>query len=735
MLLIENIPDELSGLYRETNESPPEIVLASDLDAHGNIGRSWLIANAEKILVFPGNGQFGNAIHEIQISNLIEVKTISYVGSSAIEVVTKQGEGQQLIQYSIVHADKFGSAAKWLNQRVKGEEPTPVTEEGPTICSRCGMRIPDGSKVCPRCIRPKEVLVRLVEYLRPHQLLIFSIFLGMVVSAGISLVPPYLTKYLIDDVLASQKYGLLLWTILALLVMQLLSTGMSIVNNRISAQLGARITYDIRGQLYEMIQLKSLAFFDKHKIGALISRVTRDTAELHELLAFQIPQLVVIFLKLIGIGGVMLYLDWQLTLLTLLPTPIIIFITRKTWKIFRAMFHTIWHRRAQLSAVLNDSLAGIRVVKGFAQESRQLKRFSDKSTASYQADLRLEVAFAAMWPGLSFIWGLGPLIIWYFGGRSVMAGEHTLGTLMAFIGYLAMFYGPLEFLTRIWTWVTRSISASERIFEILDEPAEVNQEQTVTPLPDINGKVEFRNVTFGYNKYTPVLHDISFTVEPGEMIGFVGHSGAGKTTLTNLICRFYKVDEGQMLIDGEDINSIDLKDLRHQIGIVLQDPFLFDGTIAENIGYAKPGATLEEIILAAQTANAHDFIVNLPDGYDTNVGERGDRLSGGERQRISIARAVLHNPRILILDEATSMVDAETEKKIQEALARLVQGRTTFAIAHRLSTLRNADRLIVLEKGKLVEIGTHTELLKKKGIYHNLVKIQSEMSKMKAVDG
>lgn len=734
MLLIEKMPDELSGMYHEMNGNlSPEIALASDLDVQGNIGESWLIANAEKIAVFASNGSFDKPNRVLHIRDLVEVKTIPLVGSSILEATTNQGEGVPLIQYSNVHADKFGSAAKWLNQRVNGEEPTPVTEEGAKFCSSCGMRIPDGSRVCPRCVKPQEVLLRLMDYLRPHRILILVIFLGMFVSALISLIPPYLSKYLIDDVLPSKEYSLLAWTILAMVSMQALSLGMNILNGRTSAKLGARITYEIRGQLYEMIQLKSLAFFDKHKIGALMSRVNRDTAELHELLAFEIPQLMVISLKLIGIGGVMLYMDWQLTLLAIIPAPIITYITRKTWKKFRAMFHSIWHRRAQLGAVLNDSLAGIRVVKGFAQESRQLQRFNTKSNALYRANLRLEKNWATMLPGISFIWGLGPMIIWYFGGRSIMRGELTLGTLVAFIGYLAMFYGPLEFLTRIWTYITRSFSAAERIFEILDEPAEVSEEDQSRPIPEIKGAVEFRNVTFGYDKYMPVLHEINFKVEPGEMIGFVGHSGAGKTTLTNLICRFYKTDEGQIFIDDTDINSIDLKDLRRQIGIVLQDPFLFDGTIAENIGYAKPGVTLEEIILAAQTANAHDFIVNMPDGYDTFVGERGERLSGGERQRISIARAVLHNPRILILDEATSMVDAETEKKIQEALARLVKGRTTFAIAHRLSTLRNADRLIVLEKGKLVEKGTHSQLLKKKGIYYKLVKIQSEMSKMKAV--
>jgi len=318
--------------------------------------------------------------------------------------------------------------------------------------------------------------------------------------------------------------------------------------------------------------------------------------------------------------------------------------------------------------------------------------------------------------------------VWYVGGRQVLGGDITLGTLMTFLAYLATFYGPLQFLSRIADYLARSLTSSERVFEILDSDPDVKDADDAAVMPKIAGHVEFRDVTFGYEPHKPVLKNLALDVKPGEMIGLVGRSGAGKSTTINLICRMFDVNQGAILVDGVDIRNIRQKDLRSQIGIVLQDTFLFNGTIAENIGYAKPGASPEDIMAAAKAANAHDFIVRKTEGYDTRVGERGQLLSGGERQRVAIARAILHNPRILILDEATASVDSDTEKQIQEAIARMIRGRTTFAIAHRLSTLRHANRLVLLKEGEVAEMGTHAELLEKKGEFYRLVEMQKELS-------
>jgi ATP-binding cassette subfamily B protein len=478
----------------------------------------------------------------------------------------------------------------------------------------------------------------------------------------------------------------------------------------------------------------SLRFFDKRPTGTLIARVTRDTESLENVILEGAQFFVSNILVLAGIGIVLFTMNWRLTLLILIPVPVVALLSRWFWERIHRVWHRYWHSRQQLTGALSDSLSGIRVVRAFAQEPQEVARFGAQSRSLFDTELRAERTWATFFPIMSFLIGTGGVIVWYVGGRQIVAGERmTLGMLTAFIAYLGMFYGPLQFLSRLADYLARSLAAAQRVFEILDHAPDVPDAADAAPLPRIEGRVEFRQVTFGYDAHKPVLQQFALDVRAGEMIGLVGHSGAGKSTAINLLCRFYDPQEGEVRIDGVDVRRIAQHDLRSQIGVVLQDTFLFNGTVAENIGYAKPGASREEIMAAAKTANAHDFIVQKPDGYDTAVGERGQALSAGERQRVAIARAVLHNPRILILDEATSSVDTDTERQIQEAIARLTRGRTTFAIAHRLSTLRNADRLVVLKNGKIEEVGTHDELLAGKGEFHRLVQMQMDMSRIQAV--
>jgi ATP-binding cassette subfamily B protein len=390
-----------------------------------------------------------------------------------------------------------------------------------------------------------------------------------------------------------------------------------------------------------------------------------------------------------------------------------------------------------MSAQANDCISGMRVVKAFSQELQEVAKFETRSFAFNIAWYKADGLWATAMPIITFVTTLGTFLVWFFGGRNVLTGASglTIGTLVVFITYLSMFYGPLQMLTRLADFLNRAFTAAQRLFEVMDTDQEVYDDPNAQALPDPAGAFEFRKVQFAYVPDKPVLKGIDVDVKSGEMIGLVGRSGVGKTTMINLICRFYDVEEGAILLDGVDLRKLKLRDLRRHIGIVPQEPYLFHGTIYENIAYAKPGATKAQVIRAAIAANAHGFVMRQPDGYDTRVGERGAQLSGGERQRIAIARALLHDPKILILDEATSSVDTETEELIQEALGRLVKGRTTFAIAHRLSTLRNADRLLVLEEGKVAEFGTHEELMSRKGVYQNLVEMQSKISAATAVSG
>ena len=396
------------------------------------------------------------------------------------------------------------------------------------------------------------------------------------------------------------------------------------------------------------------------------------------------------------------------------------------------VFRVLWKRYANISTLLASTIPGVRVVKAFARERHEVSRFNEYTYQVLHGEMNAAKLYTLYRPIMGFIVFSGSILIWFVGGQQIFNGELTLGGLFMFQSYMYRFFGPVQTLCHMNERFVRAATSADRVFEILDTPPSVADKKDAVALEKVQGTVEFKDVYFSYDTEKNALNGVSFHAEAGEMIGLVGHSGAGKSTLINLITRFYDASDGTIEIDGHNIQDIKVKALRQQVGVVLQDPFLFQGTIAENIGYSKPGATRHEIVAAAKAANAHDFIIKFPDGYDTMVGERGARVSGGERQRISIARAILKNPRILILDEATSSVDTETESKIQEALERLVRGRTVFAIAHRLSTLKYADRLVVLKDGEVDEIGTHEELLAKEGTYAGLCSKQTELSKIRA---
>lgn len=720
-------------------EEPVRLCVEADLHPDGSFGQEWLAITQSRIVVFSRDGKEVRKRWELPLEEVSDAKAENLVGGGAIEV-SYDGARVELVRYTTARAGRFSAVVRLLEKWKKGEE-AEAPEEEESRCPRCGLPLEKGSQVCPACLPRSRTLGRLVDYLRPHWKLAITLSLLAFLGTALGLVPPYLQKPLMDQVLVprgtvaplEQRLGLLGLLVLVLLAVRLLAAGFSALQGWLSALLGNRITHDIRCQLYQHLQYLSLRFFDKRQLGSVISRVNQDTGQLQAFLVWGSQDLVLDLLLILGIGAMLFVMNWRLALFVLVPAPIVASFSRRFWKRIRHYMHRFFHRWGRLNALLNETLTGVKVVKAFAQENREVSRFRTRSEELAVTAVQAERVWAVLFSAVSLLVMSGTLLVYYVGGRYVLFGDMTPGTLIAFIAYVGMFYGPIQSMSMLLNWSSRSLTAAERVFEVLDSRPEIEDAVDAVAISRIEGKVEFQGMTFGYESHRPVLKNITFEVAPGEMIGLVGQSGAGKTTTINLLCRFYDADEGQILIDGIPLGKIRVEDLRRQIGVVPQSTFLFSGTIFDNIAYAKPEATKEEVIRAAKIANAHDFILQKPDAYETYLGEGGQGLSEGEKQRLAIARAVLHDPRILILDEATSQVDVETEKKIQEAIIRLVKGRTTFAIAHRLSTLKNADRLVVLKEGEIAEMGSHDELLAKEGEFHRLVQTYQEISAVHAV--
>lgn len=724
-----------SSMLQDTET--PLIRVCSDLDAAGNFGAQWLVVTERRILVLDERGIHG--VVEIPLKDVVGARTEALVGGAYLEI-ERAAHPAVRVPYSQTQAQKFSEVARGIEQLKNARTLNVRMSLDRTRCEKCDRLLPEKNGICPACLNRMDTLARIASYMRPYRGRAALLAFASVLTTAAELIPPQITRLIVDDVLVtgespaySDRLDRLMLLVLALVGVRTLTWGAEWLHGWTVTWLGARMTADIRSQLYRRLELLSLQFYDSRQVGALMSRVTRDSGRLEDFLVDGLPYLVINSLTLVGIVAALLAMHWQLTVYVIIPAPLVVLGAVFCWRRMRR-FYARWFRSwSELTGRVHEALSGIRVVKAFAQEKREIGAFEKINRKLTGRAVRAETSWAVFAATTNFLAGLGVLIVWFFGGQEVLGGHLTLGTLMAFYGYMWLLYGPLQWFGMVNNWMTRAFAGAERIFEITDTPPEAYEDPDATPMPEMRGHVRFRDVTFGYDKSKPVLHEIDLDVKTGEMVGLVGRSGVGKTTTVNLICRFYDVDSGGIEIDGVDIRKIRLEDLRAQIGIVLQEPFLFSGTIAENIGYGKPGASLHEIIEAAKAANAHDFIVARDDGYDSEVGERGGNLSGGERQRVSLARAILHDPRILILDEATSSVDVQTEVQIQEAVSRLVRGRTTFAIAHRLSTLRNADRLVVLEDGRIVEVGTHGELLARRGVFFNLVKLQQEVSEIIAV--
>ncbi len=713
----------LAALKLEQNE---EIFysIPHDVDAEGGfLSDSYVTVTDKRILVTVK----GELRSEVLLEDIDEAVAEPMIGCG-IFAVKKDGEEAILARYSSKHLGRFSYISRGCKLLKQGERVAVESEEPEKTCEKCGRALP-GTSECPNCANKKRGMIRqmmsmLMEYKALFALTVFLMLLATVVT----LLNPTLQKVLVDDVLGNAN-ATFKSALVVLAGMFILGMSVSLVNAAkyyTCSKLGTNLSMNLRRRLYGKVQVLSLSFINDRRPGELMNRVVRDTARVKEFMSELFCDLATVAILFVVCAVYMLFLNWKLALLAFgfIPPAVLVSVAFK--KAIHRRFHMQYVKEDDVHSNLQDVISGMAVVKTYGREEAESQHFNETADEFLKVQKKNEVFWAIFFPSLQFLMSIGTYFVTFFGGRSALLGDMSIGELVQFTAYTSMLYQYVNWLTNLPRRLMNMVTAMERINDVLNQSPKITDKAAIKH--KIEGHVRFDHASFGYKSYKPVLEDICLDIKPGEMIGLVGASGTGKSTLINLIMHLYEVDSGKILVDDIDIRDIALDDYHSQIGVVLQETFLFSGTIINNIKFAKPDATYEEVIRAAKMANAHDFICKTPDGYNTYVGERGFNLSGGERQRIAIARAILNNPNLLILDEATASLDTESEYLIQKALDRLRSGRTTFAIAHRLSTLKDADRLVVIDGHNIAEIGTHNELMEKKGIYYGLVTAQLEMN-------
>lgn len=664
-----------------------------------------------------------------------------------------KGSEQYLCQFSNTRMEAFMRMGRLLEKVKKKEE---ITKEdldikrGKECCPKCGMIYPDQErKVCPKCMDKKSILWRVVSYFKPYRARLAVMMLCYLGTAGLNLVWPYISgTVLYDKVLTRDeaflaslhmpagRFLLALGVLVVVMILtKVLIQSLGILQGVLTARIAPEVVGRLKSQVFESMGRLSISFFSKRQTGGLMTRVSDDAEQISSFFIDGIPYFFINVGTIVATCVIMFILNPLLALASIVLMPILFFISYR-------MMPRLWHyfgkrHRAnrRLNSQMNENFTGARVVKAFGQEEQEMTRFAKSNTRVRDAELdvaKYDCRFTALY---IFVEDFLTFLVWAIGAALIISGSNMeLGLLITFSGYVGQLKGPLEFMSRIIRWYTNAMNSAQRMFEIIDAVPEVREAADPVRPEALRGEIELKNVTFGYEPNKPILKDVSFHVDAGEVLGIVGRSGAGKSTLVNLISRLYDAGEGEVLVDGINVKQYGFRELRKNVAMVSQETYIFMGTVAENIAYARPEATREEIIRAAIQASAHDFICKMPQGYDTMLGSSSRSLSGGEKQRISIARAILADPKILILDEATSAVDTETELAIQKSLERLEKGRTVLSIAHRLSTLRNATHLIVLDEGRVTEAGTHAELMAKKGTFYKLSELQTKALAMRGVE-